>query len=117
MGFIFVPLSTLAFSTISPASAAEAAGIYSLIGSVGTAIGISVVSTFFARTAQAGCAELSAAGASAHPGHSSAGKGTRYSAFISSLWLITVSLLAMLPLVLLLRSGCKPPGTAMAVAE
>ena len=52
MGLIFVPLSTLAFSTIQHEYTAEAAGIYSLIRSVGSAIGISIVSTYLAHSTQ-----------------------------------------------------------------
>jgi DHA2 family multidrug resistance protein len=58
MGLMFVPLSTLAFSTLSMEKAAEASGIYSLIRSVSGAIGVSVTSTFLARTTGAQWAEL-----------------------------------------------------------
>jgi len=135
MGLIFVPLSTLAFSTISPAAAPEAAGIYSLIRSIGTAIGISVVSTFFARTAQAQWSllrgHINAFNPALHdyvhqapaqvPGIALLAKElaaqSQLTAFISSFWLITVSFLAMLPLVLLLRSERRPSADAMLAME
>jgi len=135
MGLIFVPLSTLAFSTIAPSSAAEAAGIYSLIRSLGTAIGISVVSSFFARTTQAQWSllrgHIDPFNPAVHnylqqePAHApgiallaqEVGLQAQLTAFISSFWLITVSFLVMLPLVLLLRSERTQIGTAPLIAE
>lgn len=52
IGMIFVPLSTAAFSTLAPQFAAEAAGIYSLVRTVGSSIGISLVATLVSRHAQ-----------------------------------------------------------------
>lgn len=52
IGMIFVPLSTVAFSTLAPQFAAEAAGIYSLMRTVGSSIGISLVATLVSRHAQ-----------------------------------------------------------------
>jgi MFS transporter, DHA2 family, multidrug resistance protein len=52
IGMIFVPLSTAAFSTLSPHFAAEAAGIYSLVRTVGSSVGISLVATLVSRHAQ-----------------------------------------------------------------
>ncbi|WP_407276613.1 DHA2 family efflux MFS transporter permease subunit [Halothiobacillus sp. DCM-1] len=52
IGMIFVPLSTVAFSTLAPQFAAEAAGLYSLIRTVGSSIGISIVATLVSRHAQ-----------------------------------------------------------------
>ncbi len=45
MGLVFIPLATLAFSTLPPALAPEAAGLYSLMRSLGTSVGISLAST------------------------------------------------------------------------
>jgi DHA2 family multidrug resistance protein len=52
MGLVFVPISTLAFTTLPKAVAAEAAGIYSLIRAVGSALGISILATYFSRSTQ-----------------------------------------------------------------
>ena len=52
VGLIFVPLSTVAFSTLPPRYSAEAAGLYSLLRTVGSSIGISIVSTVFTRHTQ-----------------------------------------------------------------
>ncbi|MGC2165648.1 MAG: MFS transporter, partial [Gallionella sp.] len=52
MGLIFVPISTLAFTTLPKQSAAEAAGIYSLIRALGSSLGISILATYFSRSSQ-----------------------------------------------------------------
>jgi DHA2 family multidrug resistance protein len=52
MGLIFVPISTLAFTTLPKTIAAEAAGIYSLIRTFGSALGISILATYFSRDTQ-----------------------------------------------------------------
>jgi MFS transporter, DHA2 family, multidrug resistance protein len=53
MGLIFVPLSTIAFATLPSRQAPEGAGLYSLIRTIGGAIGISIVETVMSRQAQA----------------------------------------------------------------
>lgn len=125
MGLIFVPMSTLAFSTIGHDHAAEAAGIYSLVRSVGSAIGISVVSTYLTRATQAqwelmrgqvtpfhGAAAQYLRGLHLAPSSplgvqllaQAVGDQARLAAFVDALWLITASFAAMLPLLLLLRA-------------
>ena len=49
MGMIFVPLSTIAFSTLSHDLRTEAAGLYSLLRTIGGSIGISIAITIFSR--------------------------------------------------------------------
>ncbi|GAB6041543.1 DHA2 family efflux MFS transporter permease subunit [Endothiovibrio diazotrophicus] len=49
LGMVFVPLSTLAFSTLPKRFAAEAAGVYSLLRTIGSGIGISLVATVLTR--------------------------------------------------------------------
>jgi DHA2 family multidrug resistance protein len=43
IGFIFVPLSTLAFATIAPVLRPEGSSLYTLIRNMGSAVGISVM--------------------------------------------------------------------------
>ena len=43
MGLIFVPIATLAYATLPPAESAEAAGMFSLFRTIGSSIGISLV--------------------------------------------------------------------------
>lgn len=45
LGLVFVPLSTVAFSTLEPRYAAEAAGMFSVLRTIGSAVGISIVAT------------------------------------------------------------------------
>ncbi len=52
MGMIFVPLSTIAFSTLPMDLRTEAAGLYSLLRTIGGSIGISVAITVFSRRSQ-----------------------------------------------------------------
>jgi DHA2 family multidrug resistance protein len=52
LGMVFIPLSTLAFSTLPQRFAAEAAGMYSLLRTIGSAIGVSVVVTVLINHAQ-----------------------------------------------------------------
>ena len=60
LGLIFVPLSTIAYATLPRAKMAEAAGIYSLVRTIGAAAGISVVTTLMTRQAQVSWNELGA---------------------------------------------------------
>jgi DHA2 family multidrug resistance protein len=52
LGLIFVPLSTIAYATMERSRLAEAAGIYSLIRTIGAAVGISIITTVLTRQAQ-----------------------------------------------------------------
>lgn len=45
LGMVFVPLSAIAFTTLPQQLAAEAAGIYSVMRTIGSSIGISLVAT------------------------------------------------------------------------
>ena len=129
MGFIFVPLSTLAFSTLPKEAATEAAGIYSLVRSLGAAIGISMVSTYLARTTQAQWSLLRGTVNPFNPAvHSylqalpsqpqglgmqilarEIGTQAQLTAFVSSFWFVAASFFLMLPLVLLLESPRPKP--------
>ena len=52
MGFIFVPLTTISFSTLAPQYRNEATALYSLLRNIGSSIGISVVMTYLAQRTQ-----------------------------------------------------------------
>ncbi|HRO61546.1 MAG TPA: DHA2 family efflux MFS transporter permease subunit [Burkholderiaceae bacterium] len=58
LGFLFVPLSTVTFSTLPPRYRNEGTALYSLIRNIGMSIGVSVVVTMLARWTQAGHATL-----------------------------------------------------------
>jgi DHA2 family multidrug resistance protein len=128
MGLIFVPISTLAFSTLPKEIGAEAAGIYSLIRTVGSALGISVIATFFSRRAQQTWGLLRGditpysnalhdylaplhLGAQDVQGIALATKAVVHQAqniaYIDSFWFATMNFVLMLPLLLLVRTPKK----------
>ena len=124
LGLVFVPLSTLAYATLDRSRMAEAAGLFSLVRTIGAAAGISIVSTVLTRQAQVVWNELGAhvyAGnpavshylRSLHVGANSReaaaivaariGEQAEMVAMLDVFLLVTLSFAAMLPLVLLLK--------------
>ena len=59
LGFIFVPLSTVAYATLAPQYRAEAASVFSLTRNMGSSIGISMVMAVLGRNMQINHAYLS----------------------------------------------------------
>lgn len=124
MGMIFVPLSTLAYDTLPRELAAEAAGLFNLVRTVGSSIGISIVATVLTRRTQhhwdvlGGYINpfnpdlqnwLTARGLSLDDplaAQQLAGELNRQAgmlAFVDTFWLVTWSFVLMAPLVWLLR--------------
>lgn len=135
MGLIFVPVSTIAFTTLPKEVAAEAAGIYSLIRAVGSSFGIAILATYFSRSAQQTWGLLrgditpfnEALREYLAPLHLSiqdpqgiaiAAKAVfrqaQGLAYIDAFWFATANFLLMLPLLLLIRTPKKPEGAAPA---
>jgi DHA2 family multidrug resistance protein len=129
MGLIFVPISTLAFTTLPKETAAEAAGIYSLIRSLGSALGISILVTYFSRDTQQNWNLLRGAitpynealqsylaplhlGIQDEKGIATAAQAVLHQAqnigYIDSFWFATLNFVVMLPLLLLIRTPKKP---------
>jgi DHA2 family multidrug resistance protein len=52
LGLVFVPISTVAYATLDRHRMAEAAGLFSLVRTVGAAVGISIVTTLLAHQSQ-----------------------------------------------------------------
>jgi DHA2 family multidrug resistance protein len=52
LGFLFVPLSVVTLSTLSPDQRAEGAGLYSLARNIGSSVGISVVNSLLTQSTQ-----------------------------------------------------------------
>jgi DHA2 family multidrug resistance protein len=52
LGFIFVPLSTIAFATLEPRYRTEGTAMFSLMRNIGSSIGISVMVTLLAQGTQ-----------------------------------------------------------------
>ncbi|MGB8516637.1 MAG: DHA2 family efflux MFS transporter permease subunit [Gallionella sp.] len=128
MGLIFVPISTLAFTTLPKEIAAEAAGIYSLIRSLGSALGISILANYFSRSTQQSWSQLrgdiTPYSAALHQylaplhiavddakGIALAAKAVLHQAqnigYIDSFWFATLNFILMLPLLLLVRTPKK----------
>ena len=126
LGLIFVPLSTIAYATLERSRMAEAAGIYSLVRTIGAAAGISVVTTLMTRQAQVLWNELGAhvtrysaavqeyfRGLHLQPTDpkaiallaSQVGQQAQMGAIIDVFAVTAWSFLLMLPLLLLLRRG------------
>jgi MFS transporter, DHA2 family, multidrug resistance protein len=136
LGFLFVPLSTVAFATLGREMRAEAAGIFSLMRNIGGSIGISLVETIedrMTQTVHSTIAEHATPYAAAlqQPGfsnlwnlRSTAGLAalndevTRQAsmiAYIDNFKLMMLLSLAAVPLLLLLRRGEPPkPGESVA---
>jgi len=129
MGLIFVPISTLAFTTLPKETAAEAAGIYSLIRALGSALGISILATYFSRSTEQNWSLLRGAispyneayqaylaplhlGVQDPQGIALAAKAVMHQAqnigYIDSFWFATLNFVVMLPLLLLVRRPAKP---------
>jgi DHA2 family multidrug resistance protein len=58
LGFLFVPLTTVTFATLSPEQRADATGLYNLSRNVGSSVGISVVSYLLVRNGQINHADI-----------------------------------------------------------
>ncbi|KAB2900255.1 MAG: multidrug efflux MFS transporter [Dokdonella sp.] len=122
IGLVFVPISTVAYSTLPMAARTEAAGIYSLTRNIGSSVGISIVMALLSRNTQVNHAELAERltpfGHNAHlleqalRTHGSAGLAaldaevTRQAggiAFLDDFQLMMLLTLAAIPLLMLLR--------------
>lgn len=58
LGFIFVPLSTVTFSTLAPHYRNEGTAMFSLMRNIGSSIGISIVVTMLAQNTQVNHADM-----------------------------------------------------------
>ncbi|HEY7851999.1 MAG TPA: DHA2 family efflux MFS transporter permease subunit [Caulobacteraceae bacterium] len=129
IGLIFVPLSTLAFTTLPPTLRAEATGVYTLMRSLGASVGISLMealwtsntsvahSTLAAHVIPSDVAVKAALGASLGAGGSGGlealnGEITRQAAMVAYLddfKLMMFITLACMPLLLLMRTPKLAP--------
>ena len=121
LGFTFVPVATIAYSTLAFSARTEAASIFSLIRNIGSSMGISIVMTLLVRSTQINHEEIaSRITLFDHRGglpalwnlHSGGGlvalnaEITRQSAaigFINDFWLMMWLVLATVPLLLLFK--------------
>ncbi|WP_319532396.1 MFS transporter, partial [uncultured Cohaesibacter sp.] len=126
MGFIFVPLSAMAFSTLTPMLRGDATSMYALMRNMGQGIGVSMVSVVLVNMTQVNHAELaerltstSVAVQTYFPGLLT-GSATAVQkantlvtqqaamlSYIDDFWLMAVLSAATIPLMLLLRKPKK----------
>src|SRR3954470_18908791 len=126
LGLVFVPLSTVAYATLDSRRMAEAAGLYSLVRTIGSAVGISIVTTLLAHQSQILWNELGAYVSQYHEAlvdymrrlrlpptdprglavvAREVGRQAQMGAMLDVFKLITLSYLAMVPLVFLLKKS------------
>jgi DHA2 family multidrug resistance protein len=140
LGFMMVPLTTIALATVKPALVPDAAGLYSLLRTIGSSMGIALISTIFSRESQMNWQTLGSgiqpfnpafqqyvfrAGSSEQFASIASLAGELYRqagmvAVVNAYWWITASFLLMMPLVLLLRPlerGNSAAAAAAAAAE
>jgi|TARA_R100000501_G_scaffold17911_1_gene34650 DHA2 family multidrug resistance protein len=138
MGFVFIPLNTLAFATLPPSARTDGSSLLNLLRSVGASIGISVVSTFLARNLQVSHADLSAHVTSYSIFSFDPQQATRFGemgnqlfalidaeisrqalmiAYLDDFWLIMWLSMAAIPLVFLLKRAPLQAGSSPAVIE
>ncbi|MEO7757820.1 MAG: hypothetical protein ABIS07_14695, partial [Dokdonella sp.] len=121
LGLVFVPISTVAYSTLPTSARTEAAGIFSLMRNIGSSVGISIVITLLSRNTQINHAEIASrlslfggnmaqmpSAFSNSVGGLAAlnGEVTRQAsaiAFLNDFWLMMVMTVVAIPLLLLLR--------------
>jgi DHA2 family multidrug resistance protein len=128
MGFLFVPLSTMAFATIAPKFRADGTAMFSLVRNMGQGVGISIVTAVLSTMLQVNHAELGArltatsqAIANQLPGLLTGnttilsqinGLVSQQAAMLSYLddfWLMMLMSLSAIPLILLLRKPKPAP--------
>jgi DHA2 family multidrug resistance protein len=133
LGLVFVPLSTVAFSTLEPRYAAEAAGMFSVLRTIGSAVGISIVATLMTDHSQVAWNQLGGFLSQNNPalsdylnqGHFNLqmpqvpyilahelGRQSSMIGMLDAYTLVTWSFAAMLPLVLLLKYKRPEPEAA-----
>jgi len=129
LGFLFVPMTTMAFSTLPAEMRGEGTGLYNLSRNIGSSAGISVVSALITENTQVNHADIAAfvtpfnqafanpAIAGALNPLKAAGRATLDSmislqsviiAYTDDFKLLMLLSLGVMPLVLLFRKAAKP---------
>lgn len=119
IGLSYVPLSTLAFATLSPELRNEGTAFFNLLRNIGSAIGISVVQTLFTQNTQIMHASLVEHITPYSPvTHDSAGfkvlnglitNQAAMIAYIDDYYLMMIITLAVIPLLFFIRRPSAPP--------
>jgi DHA2 family multidrug resistance protein len=137
LGFIFVPLSTIAFATLPAPLRTQGTALFSLVRNAGSSIGISIVIFLLTRTTQvahAGLAEgFTAFNANLHRpdgrlwdpathagrlmADAEISRQATTIAYIDDFWLMMLVSFAALPLVVILRRPAAKPKAPAAVMD
>jgi DHA2 family multidrug resistance protein len=145
LGFVFIPLSTVAFQTLDPRYRTEATGLFNLVRNLGSSVGVSIMAARLSSNVQANHAVLAEHVNAFNPAVSKAaglpaialttglgqstlakldGLVTQQSAILAYLddfWLMTAITVAAMPLLLLIRyrrpSGPMEAPSAAAMAD
>ena len=136
MGFIFVPLSTMAFATIAPNFRADGTAMFSLVRNMGQGVGISLVTAVLSTMLQVNHAELAERLTATSPSVMTQMPGlltgtpqvvatvnglvSQQAAMLSYLddfFLMMLFSLAAVPIILLLRGPRKQPGGTPQTAD
>ncbi|MET3926068.1 DHA2 family efflux MFS transporter permease subunit [Devosia sp. 2618] len=126
MGFLFVPLSTMAFATIAPKYRADATSMFALVRNMGNGVGISLVTAVLSNMMQVNHAELaerltatSQSVMNQMPGlltgnpqtvsiiNSMVTQQAAILAYIDDFWMMLLLSLVAIPLILMLRGPKK----------
>lgn len=128
LGMIFVPLSTLAYETIASSESSEAAGLFNLARTLGSSVGISVATAVLTRADHMSENGLRSYITAANPATNQwlSAQGLTLDstkavsvlsreveqqalmvAFNDTFWIITLSFIALTPLLLLIRQSKK----------
>ncbi|MGF6775346.1 DHA2 family efflux MFS transporter permease subunit [Paraburkholderia sp. GAS334] len=132
LGLVFVPLSALAFSTLTASLRADGTATYSLARNIGSSIGISIVQTLVTRNTQVAHAGLAANVTVFNPAiRPMLDSGSNYNmavldqminqqasmiAYLNDFKLMFVATLLVVPLILLIRPAKAPAGAMAHVA-
>jgi MFS transporter, DHA2 family, multidrug resistance protein len=135
LGFVFVPLSALTFSTLTPQLRADGTATYSLMRNIGSSIGISIVQTFMTRGTQIAHSDLAANITPFNPAvQTMLESGSRYDlavlnqsitqqaqmiAYLNDFKMMFVATLLVIPLLLVIRpnSSSAPVDTSHAAMD
>jgi DHA2 family multidrug resistance protein len=133
IGLIFVPLSVIAFSTLAPALRPEATSVYTLVRSLGSAVGISMMQALFTNRAAVSHADMTSQvqpGSPLFPGFGPGGPGgglislngeiTRQAAMVGYIDVFRLMLfmtLAVMPLLFIMQPPRQRPNPSEVVVE
>jgi DHA2 family multidrug resistance protein len=135
IGLIFVPLSTLAFTTVAPHLRAEATGVYTLMRSLGSSVGISIMQALWTSNAAvvhstlvthiapgdpvvgAALAQAPALGSGLESLNAEITRQAAMVAYLDDFKVMMIITLACMPLLLLMRTPKFAPEATHAIVE